>query len=153
MKKVAVFPGSFDPVTLGHLDIIQRASILFDEVFVAIGVNTTKAPFISIERREDALKQIIKNSNISIRRFEGLTVNFCKSVGASFIVRGIRNNSDMDYERQIAEMNRSLNSGIETIFLVSRPEFAHISSTLVKEIYKNGGDISGFVPEGFLSGK
>lgn len=153
MKKIAVFPGSFDPITLGHLDIIQRASILFDEVFVAIGVNTTKAPFISIERREDALKQIIKNSNISIRRFEGLTVNFCKSVDASFIVRGIRNNSDMDYERQIAEMNRSLDSGIETIFLLSRPEFAHISSTLVKEIYKNGGDISGFVPEGFLAGK
>ena len=146
MKK-AVFPGSFDPFTLGHKDVIDRALPLFDEIYIAIGVNSTKNSLFTQEQRELWIKETYKNvSKIKVVAYHGLTVDLCRELGAGFILRGLRNSMDFEYETAIARMNHDLNTGVETVFLITAPQYSAISSTIVREIYKNKGDISKFVP-------
>ena len=148
-KKIAVFPGSFDPVTKGHTDIINRGLKLFDEIIIAIGINSEKKYMFDLKKREQWLEEIYKNnSNVSVRSYTGLTVDFCKNSGADFILRGVRSVSDMEFERSIATMNKALVPGIETVFLFSDPSVSAISSTIVRDIIRNGGDASQFIPEG-----
>ncbi len=148
MKKIAVFPGSFDPITVGHVDIVRRAASLFDKVIVAIGINSQKKYLYSLEERIEKLENVFEeNANIFVESYEGLTVKYCQKVGAQFLIRGLRNASDFDYEKQISQMNAIVGNGIETIFLISKPEYSHISSTLVREIIKGKGDASSFLPK------
>ncbi len=146
MRK-AVYPGSFDPPTLGHLDVIERAARQFDEVIVAIGINRAKTPFLEIEDRICALERCVKTfSNVKIDSFEGLLVAYVRSKGATAIVRGLRATSDFDYEFQIAMANRRMDPTIETIFLMTKDEHSFLSSTVVREVAVLGGNYQGFVP-------
>lgn len=148
-KRIAVFPGSFDPITKGHVSIVQRGLPLFDEIVIAIGYNTTKNYYFSQERREHFIKHVFKNeSKIKVMRYEGLTVNFCKNIGAQYILRGLRTSADFEFERAIAQMNHTMKPEIETIFLVSEPSLSHISSTIVRDILLFQGDVTAFVPPG-----
>ena len=144
----AIFPGTFDPVTLGHIDIINRAMPLFDKLIVGIGRNVNKVPMFSEEQRLQWVKDIYKDQpKVAAVVYDGLTVNCCKMVGANFILRGIRYVNDFEYEKAIADMNRSLDGHIETIFLTCLPQFTSVASTLVRDVYKNGGDVSQFLPD------
>jgi len=148
MIKTAVFPGSFDPVTIGHVDIVKRALPLFDKLIIAIGNNSEKKYFFPTEKREAWLKSIFSGENkIEVMRYDGLTVDFCKKILASYILRGIRTYADFEFERLIAQMNSQMAPGMETVFILSRPEYSHISSTIVRDIIRNKGDISMFVPK------
>lgn len=143
----AVFPGSFDPVTLGHVDIIERALPLFDEIILAIGINSDKKYAYPLEERVKFLKETFQGEEkIKVDTYEGLTVNFCKKADAGFILRGLRNSVDMEYEKTIGQANFKM-AGIETVFLISSPGKSYISSTVVKDIKKNGGNFSHMVPE------
>lgn len=145
MKKIAVFPGSFDPFTKGHENIVRRCLPLFDEIIIAIGVNETKKYFFKSESRLAHIQSLFTDApKVKIENFNKLTVDFCKDKMAQYLIRGIRNTTDADYERSIAQMNFDL-GGIETIFLMSNPTLSPISSTIVREIKKNKGDISKFV--------
>ena len=147
MRK-AVYPGSFDPVTFGHLDIIRRSAALVDELVVGVLTNSAKTPLFSAEERVNILKDVTKDiSNVRIMAFNGLSVEFAKSCGAQFMVRGLRAITDFDYELQMSQTNRILQSGIDTIFLSTSLEYAYLSLTTVKEIASYHGDISKFVPE------
>lgn len=146
--RIALFPGTFDPVTFGHIDIIDRALPLFDKVIIGIGVNTNKQPMFTDQQRQDWIKEIYKgNPKVDCVIYEGLTVECCKEVGANYIVRGIRYVNDFEYEKAIADMNRSLANNIETIFFTCLPQFTSVASTLVRDVLKNGGDASQFLPE------
>ena len=146
--KIALFPGSFDPITKAHVDIIHRSISLFDKVIIGIGVNSSKASFLSPETREKMLSAVFaKEQKIEVATYEGLTVEFCRSIGAKYMIRGIRTVSDFEYEKAIAQMNHSLEPEIESIFIVSKPGYSSISSTIVREILKYNGDISKFVPK------
>jgi len=148
MKKIAVFPGSFDPITLGHAAIVERALPLFDEIIVALGINSQKQSLFSPEQRIAWIKQTFKgNEKIRVAQFEGLTAHFCRSVGAGYLLRGLRNASDFDYEKTISQINYIVGEGLETIFLISEPRFSHFSSTIVREVIKGGGDASAFISE------
>ena len=148
MKKIAIYPGSFDPITNGHLDLIKRASKLFDEVIIAITQNANKSSFLSIDQRVDAVKKSITSlNNTRVLSFDSLLVDFAREHNAQIIIRGLRAVSDFEYEFQLSGMNKRLNPGIETLFMTPSEEFANISSSLVREIYTLGGDISAFVPE------
>ncbi|HEV8506404.1 MAG TPA: pantetheine-phosphate adenylyltransferase [Chitinophagaceae bacterium] len=148
MSRICLFPGTFDPVTLGHVDIINRAIPLFDKIIVGIGKNTTKAPMFSPEQRLEWIKEIYKNKPcIEGAIYEGLTVDFCKKIDARFILRGIRYVSDFEYEKTIADANRTLDNSIETIFLTGEPKYTSVASTIVRDIIRNGGDASQFLPE------
>ena len=148
MKKIAIYPGSFDPITNGHLDLIKRASKLFDEVIIAITQNANKSSFLSINQRIDAVEASIKLlKNTRVLSFNSLLVDFAKDHNAQIIVRGLRAVSDFEYEFQLSGMNKRLNPEIETLFMTPSEEFANISSSLVREIFTLGGDISAFVPE------
>jgi len=146
---IAIFPGSFDPITNAHIDIIERALPLFDKIYIAIGVNSAKNPFLSYDTRIQILKKIfeLKKDKIIIDNYEGLTINYCQRVKAKFILRGIRNVSDFEYEQPISQNNQLIDEEIQTVFLISSPGFSHISSTIVREIYKNGGSLSKLVPK------
>ncbi|WP_276504645.1 pantetheine-phosphate adenylyltransferase [Terrimonas pollutisoli] len=147
MLRICLFPGTFDPLTLGHVDIINRALPLFDKIVVGIGTNVAKAPMFSAEQRVTWIKEIYKNeSRVEGAFYEGLTVNFCKKIGAKFILRGIRYVSDFEYEKTIADANRTLDSSIETIFLTGEPKYTSVASTIVRDIIRNGGDASHFLP-------
>jgi pantetheine-phosphate adenylyltransferase len=151
MADIAIFPGSFDPFTLGHQDIVLRAAKLFDKVVVAIGYNTSKNYLLQAETRLYIAQQVFDgDEKVEVMLFDSLTVDLCSRLGARYIVRGLRSGTDFDYERNIAMMNASLNRKVETIFLISNPSYAGLTSTIVREIYKYGGDISGFVPEAAL---
>lgn len=147
MERIAIFPGSFDPITLGHVDIIERAIPLFDKIIIAIGKNSQKQGYFTLEQRINWLQELyLHEKKIVIDSYEGLTIDYCKAHKAQYILRGLRSAADYEYEKVIALTNRSLNQEIETIFLLSRPEFGHVSSTIVKEVLRNGGDISKMVP-------
>jgi pantetheine-phosphate adenylyltransferase len=146
--RIALFPGTFEPVTFGHIDIIERALPLFDKLYIGIGINANKAPMFSEEQRVAWLEEIFHGeAKISAVIYEGLTVGCCKKVGANYIVRGIRYVNDFEYEKAIADMNRSLDENIETIFLTCLPKFTSVASTLVRDVIRNGGDVSQFVPD------
>lgn len=148
MSKIAVFPGSFDPITLGHEDIICRSIHLFDKIVVAIGNNSSKKNLFTAEERKAQIEKVFKNEpKISVMIYAGLTVNFCKSINAQFILRGIRTSMDFEYERNIGLMNLELAPEIETIFLMSSPRYSALSSSVVREIQKHNGDISPFLPK------
>jgi len=148
MKKIAIYPGSFDPITNGHLDLIKRASKLFDEVIIAITQNANKSSFLSIDQRVDAVnKSIMALNNTRVLSFDSLLVDFAREHNAQIIIRGLRAVSDFEYEFQLSGMNKRLNPGIETLFMTPSEEFANISSSLVREIYTLSGDISAFVPD------
>lgn len=146
--RVCLFPGTFDPVTLGHVDIINRALPLFDKIIVGIGINTSKAPMFSPERRKKWIQEIYKDEDrVEGAIYEGLTVDFCKKTGANFILRGIRYVSDFEYEKTIADANRTLDKSIETVFLTGEPKYTSVASTIVRDIIRNGGDASPFLPD------
>lgn len=146
--KIAVFPGSFDPITLGHIDLVERAIPLFDKVIVAIGVNSQKKCLFSLDQRKSWLEKVFESHpNVEIDHFQGLTVNFCKEVGAKYLLRGLRNASDFDYEKTISQLNSIIGDDLETVFYISKPAYSHISSTIVREIIKGKGDVSSFVPD------
>lgn len=145
---IAVCPGSFDPVTSGHLDIINRASSLFDEVIVAVAINPRKTPSFSIDERMDFIRRSSADiENVSIDSFDKLLVDFCKQKKARIIVKGIRAVSDFEYEFMMAQMNLTLESNIETVFFMADPKYAYLSSSAVREIAQYGGSIKGLVPE------
>jgi pantetheine-phosphate adenylyltransferase len=148
MSQICLFPGTFDPVTLGHTDIIDRSLQLFDKVIVGIGKNTSKVPMYSEEKRLEWLLEIYKGEpKVDALVYEGLTADCCRRVGAKFILRGIRYVNDFEYEKAIADMNRSLDASIETIFLTCLPQYTSVASTLVRDVIRNGGDVSQFVPD------
>jgi len=148
MKKIAVFPGSFDPFTIGHEEILRRGIPLFDNIIVAIGYNSAKKGYFSLEKRLEWIKEIFKNEKkIIVDSYEGLTADYCVKNNAKYILRGLRTAADFEYERAIGQMNKMLKDDIETIFLLTKPEHSPISSTIVREIVKYGGDVSQFVPK------
>lgn len=148
---ICLFPGTFDPVTFGHIDIIERSLPLFDKLYIGIGLNANKAPMFSAEQRVQWLDDIFKNEpKIKAIVYEGLTVECCKRVRAKYILRGIRYVNDFEYEKAIADMNRSLDNDIETVFLTCLPKYTSVASTLVRDVIRNGGDVSQFVPDPVL---
>jgi pantetheine-phosphate adenylyltransferase len=148
-KRKAVFPGSFDPITTGHVDLVRRALPLFDEVIVAIGVNSQKQTLFTLEERKRWIEKVFEGeTRVRVDVFEGLTVHYCKKAGANFLIRGLRNASDFDYEKTISQLNHIVGEDIETVFLISKPEYSHISSTIVREIIKGGGNARPFLPAG-----
>ena len=145
-KPIAVFPGTFDPITIGHVSIVRRAVPLFERIVIGIGVNTTKKTMFTAEQRVAWIKDVFaKDTNVEVMPFEGLTVDLCRRVGATYILRGLRNSTDHGNERSIALMNHDLR-GVETIFLPALAQHAHISSTIVRELIANKADVSAFVP-------
>ena len=145
--KIAIFPGSFDPITIGHQDIIERALPLFDKIIVAIGINSSKKYHFTLEQRTDFINLTFNNnSKVEVTTYTGLTIDFCKSVGANYILRGIRNSADFLYENSIAQMNKAMDKDIETIYLSTIPALSAINSTIVRDILINKGDASQFVP-------
>jgi pantetheine-phosphate adenylyltransferase len=147
MARIAVFPGTFDPITKGHENLIRRAMPLFDQVVVAIGINAEKKFMFDLAQRVKWIEQTFSfDDKVKVMSYEGLTVNFCRSIGASYIVRGLRNAEDFQFEKGIAQMNRELAPDVDTIFLVTNPEYAAYSSSIVRDIIRHGGDVSRFVP-------
>ena len=148
MQRICLFPGTFDPVTLGHVDVIERAVKLFDKLVIGIGINSSKQPMFSVEQRTGWIQEVFKNEpRIEVTGYEGLTVDFCRKIDAQFILRGIRYVSDFEYEKAIADMNRMLVPDIETIFLTCSPLYSTISSTLVRDVIRNGGNAGMFMPK------
>jgi len=148
MQRICLFPGTFDPITIGHLDIINRSLPLFDKLYIGIGRNANKAPMFSEEQRLTWIKEIFKdNPKVDAVVYEGLTIRACQEVGAHFILRGIRYVNDFEYEKAIADMNRSLDQHIETVFLTCLPQYTSVASTLVRDVLKNGGDALQFLPD------
>jgi pantetheine-phosphate adenylyltransferase len=146
--KTALFPGSFDPITIAHVDILKRSIPLFDRVVLGIGLNSSKQGFLPIETRKAIVKSVFKDyPNVEIATYEGLTVDFCKTVGANYMIRGIRSVGDFEYERAIAQINQTMMPNVETIFILSKPEYSAISSTIVRDILRNHGDVSPFLPK------
>lgn len=146
--KIALFPGSFDPITIAHVDIVMRSLPLFDKIVVGIGLNSSKQNFLSAEKREEIVRSVFSgNVNVEVQTYQGLTIDFAKKTGANYMVRGIRSAADFEYERAIAQINKSMMPETETIILLSRPEYSAISSTIVRDILRNNGDVSQFVPQ------
>ena len=148
MSRICLFPGTFDPITIGHLDIINRSLNLFDKLYIGIGRNAGKVPMFSEEDRLGWIRKIYNdNPKVDAVVYEGLTVKCCKEIGAHFILRGIRYVNDFEYEKAIADMNRSLDHRIETVFLTCLPQYTSVASTLVRDVLRNGGDVTPFLPE------
>jgi pantetheine-phosphate adenylyltransferase len=151
MQRICLFPGTFDPVTLGHVDIIRRAIPLFDKIIVGVGINAAKSPMFSPEQRMQWIDDIFRNDPVVEGAvYEGLTINFCQKMGAKFILRGIRYVSDFEYEKTIADANRTMDPSIETIFLTGEPKYTSVASTIVRDIIRNGGDASPFLPDAVI---
>lgn len=147
MERICLFPGTFDPITLGHVDVIDRALSLFDKLVIGIGTNASKQPMFSVEQRCEWIREIYKGeTRIEVTGYAGLTVDYCKSIGANYILRGIRYINDFEYEKAIADMNRMLAPEIETVFLTCSPQYSTISSTLVRDVIRNKGNYGIFVP-------
>lgn len=149
MEKIAVFPGSFDPITRGHESIIRRALPIFDMVIVAIGENSGKKPYFTLNQRLEWLEMIFSDEpTVKISTFTGLTVDFCRKEKADFILRGLRTAADFEFERGIGQMNKMMYPDLETVFLLCEPQYASLSSSIVRDIIRNGGDVKQFLPEG-----
>jgi pantetheine-phosphate adenylyltransferase len=147
MKKIAVFPGSFDPFTIGHEAIIKRAMSLFDEIIVAVGTNALKKNFYSLETRKEIIRKVFENEpKVRVDHYEGLTVDYCIKNGAGYLLRGLRTSADFEFERAIGQVNKTMAPGIESVFLLTAPEHSFINSSIVRDIIMNGGDASKFVP-------
>ena len=148
MKKVAVFPGSFDPFTIGHEAIIRRAMSLFDEIIIAVGANALKKNYYSLDTRKEMIRKVFKGEpRIKVDHYEGLTVDYCKKKDAGFLIRGLRTAADFEFERAIGQVNKAIAPGIESVFLLTVPEHSFINSTIVRDIIRSGGDASKFVPK------
>lgn len=152
VSKIAVMPGSYDPITIGHYEIVKKALPLFDKIIVAIGVNSQKKYVFSLEQRLEWLEMVFQEMpTVEVRYYKNLTAKFCQEVGAEYMIRGLRNAADFDYERIISQLNFTLGKGLdttlETVFFISEPQYSHISSTIVREIIRGGGDVSPFVPD------
>jgi pantetheine-phosphate adenylyltransferase len=149
--KIAVFPGSFDPFTIGHESVVRRALDMFDKVIIGIGFNTTKSRFFSIERTTEAIQRVFKDTRgrVEIKVFKGLTVDFCKSENSRYILRGLRTAADFEYERAIAQTNKAMYPEIETVFLLTLPQHTYVNSSIIREIIKQGGDASLFLPRDY----
>ncbi len=146
--KIAVFPGSFDPVTRGHESIVRRSLPLFDKIVVAIGVNADKSGYFPVEKRMEWLKQAFHDlPQVSVESYNGLTVDFCKKTGADYIIRGLRTSADFEFERSVAQVNLKLVPEIETVFLLTLPEYVMVTSSIVREVHRHGGNIDQFIPE------
>ncbi len=149
MDRIAIFPGSFDPITRGHEDVITRAIPLFDKIIVSVGKNRDKKHYFSIDERVGFLKTVFaKYPKIEVDTYEGLTVDYCRKVGAKYILRGLRTSADFEFERSIGQVNRKLYPEIETIFFLTHPEYTALNSSVVRDILSHGGDASMFIPEG-----
>ena len=148
MNKTAIFPGSFDPITVGHVDIVNRALPIFDEVVIAIGINTQKKSLFSLEQRMEWIKKVFRNEpRVKVESYNGLTVNYCQQRQAKYIIRGIRSSADFEYEKTIAQLNKMMVPDIDTFLILSSPELSAISSTIVREIIIGNGDTSKFLPK------
>lgn len=147
MKKTAVFPGSFDPFTVGHEAIVRRALGIFDEVIIAVGDNAEKKSYFPLKTRKAIIEKTFKNEpRVKVDSYSGLTVDYCKSKGVGFLLRGLRTSADFEFERAIGQVNKSMAPDVETVFLLTAPEHSFINSTIVRDILKNGGDAAGFIP-------
>lgn len=148
LKKIAVFPGSFDPITLGHVSVITRALPLFEEIIIAIGINSEKKHMFSVEQRKQWIESCFQdNPKVKVDTYEGLTVNYCQEKNANFILRGLRTAADFEFERGIGQINRRLNENVETVFLLTESHLTPITSSIVRDVIRHGGDISGLVPD------
>ncbi len=148
MEKNAIFPGSFDPFTVGHESIVLRALPLFDKLIIGIGHNINKEYYFPLEKRVEWIKKVFKgNSKVEVKTYAGLTVDFCKQVDARYILRGLRTSSDFEYERAVGQMNKAMYPGIETVFFLTMPQHTAINSTIVRDIIRYGGDASLFLPK------
>ena len=148
MTRIAIFPGSFDPITKGHEDLIRRALPLFDKVIVAIGVNAEKKYMFPLEKRIKWIeKTFASETNLEVGNYEGLTIDYCRSIGAQYIIRGLRNPNDFEFEKSIAQMNSELAPEIETVSLITNPRYASYSSSIVRDILRNHGDVQQFIPD------
>jgi pantetheine-phosphate adenylyltransferase len=151
MKRICLFPGTFDPITLGHTDIIDRSLDLFDEIFVGVGVNSAKTPMFPLEQRMQWIRDIYSDKpKVKVISYEGLTINTCKEIGAQFILRGIRSIGDFEYEKAIADVNRMMDENIETIFLSCSPRYSTLASSLVRDVLRYGGDASQLLPANII---
>ncbi|MCD6179365.1 MAG: pantetheine-phosphate adenylyltransferase [Bacteroidales bacterium] len=147
MEKIAIFPGSFDPITCGHASIIKRAIPLFDKIIIAIGVNALKSNYFDLENRIKMIEAVFADSDkIEVQSYTGLTIDFCKKVNAKFLLRGLRTSADFEFERSIGQINKQMNSEIETVFLLTQPEHTALNSSIVRDILRNNGDVSQFIP-------
>lgn len=148
MKRIAVFPGSFDPITKGHESIILRGIPLFDEIIVAIGLNAEKSAYFPIEQRLQWISEVFKDiPKVTVTGYSGLTVDFCRKSGALYILRGLRTSADFEFERSVGQVNKKLYPEIESVFLLTNPEYASLTSSIVREVHRYGGDVSQFVPD------
>lgn len=151
MKRIAIFPGSFDPITKGHENILQRALPLFDEIIISIGKNSSKQNYFPLELREKWIRQVFANEpKVKIETYTGLTIEFCKKMNAKYILRGLRTSADFEFEKAIAQNNKIMAPEIETVFILPIPELSAINSTIVRDIVRNNGDASPFVPKGIV---
>ncbi|MGI6324051.1 MAG: pantetheine-phosphate adenylyltransferase [Bacteroidales bacterium] len=147
MRKIAVFPGSFDPFTIGHEGIVRRALELFNEIIIAVGANALKKSYYSLETRKEMIAKVFSDEpRVKVDHYEGLTVDYCVKMGAKYILRGLRTAADFEFERAIAQVNKALKSDVESVFLLTIPEHASVTSTIVRDIIRSGGDASQFVP-------
>ncbi|MBT3210117.1 MAG: pantetheine-phosphate adenylyltransferase [Bacteroidetes bacterium] len=148
MKKIAIFPGSFDPFTIGHESIVRRALSIFDKIIIAIGYNSNKPGFFSLEKRKEWINIVFENEEkIAVDEYMELTVEYCKRVGAQYILRGLRTSADFEYERAIAQVNKTMRPEIETVFLLTKPEHTPINSSIVRDIIRHGGNTQGLLPK------
>ena len=151
MNKIAVFPGSFDPFTVGHEAIVKKSLKLFDKIIIAIGANALKKNYYSLETRKQMIRKVFQNEpRVSVEHYEGLTVDFCKKSNAEYILRGLRTSADFEFERAIAQVNKVMVPDVESVFLLTAPEHAHINSTIVRDIIRSGGDASVFLPKAII---
>jgi len=148
MERIAIFPGSFDPVTLGHVSVVKRATHLFDKIIIAIGVNSEKKSMFSLEQRIEWMEKIFESeAKVSVDSYSGLTIDYCKQQKAGYILRGLRTASDFEFERGIGQVNRMLHDKVETVFLLTEPQFTPVSSSIVRDVIRHGGDVSALIPK------
>lgn len=148
MERIAVFPGSFDPFTVGHEEIVKRGLRIFDKIIIAVGVNALKKEFLDIDTRVELIRKVFQYTDrVVVEPYSGLTVDFCRAVGAHVIIRGLRTAADFEYERAVGQANRAMDAQVETVFILTSTEHTFISSTIVRNVYMNGGNVDRFLPD------